>query len=129
MIYVDPSAPQGAQTDACAECTNNASKGPATPFNRAVYEYLKTVPKGKVVTYGQVARAIGAPRASRQVGRALHINPQPGIIPCHRVVFKDGSLAPAFAFGGMQIQAELLRSEGVEVTGGKVDLAKYGWKE
>ncbi|MCD8308030.1 MAG: MGMT family protein [Clostridia bacterium] len=99
------------------------------PFNRAVYAYLKTVPQGKVVTYGQVARAIGAPRASRQVGRALHVNPQPGIIPCHRVVFRDGSLAPAFAFGGMQIQAELLRSEGVEVKDCKVDLAKYGWKE
>ncbi|MCD8293774.1 MAG: MGMT family protein [Clostridia bacterium] len=82
-----------------------------------------------VVTYGQVARAIGFPRSSRQVGRALHVNPQPGIIPCHRVVFRDGSLAKAFAFGGEEIQAELLKAEGVEVNGGKVDLAKYGWKE
>ncbi len=116
-------------TDPCADCTTSGYDKAINPFNRAVYAYLKTVPQGKVVTYGQVARAIGAPRSSRQVGRALHVNPQPGIIPCHRVVFRDGSLAPAFAFGGMQIQAELLRAEGVEVEDGKVDLAKYDWKE
>ncbi len=126
MIQVIPS---DTDTGPCADCTNNGHDTSINPFRGAVYAYLQTVPCGKVVTYGQVARAIGAPRASRQVGRALHANPQPGIIPCHRVVFKDGSLAKAFAFGGVEIQAELLRSEGVEVEDGKVDLAKYGWKE
>ena len=57
-------------------------------FFNAVYQFVKTVPEGKVVTYGDVARAIGSPRASRQVGWALHCNPYQGIVPCHRVVFK-----------------------------------------
>ena len=100
-----------------------------TNFSKRVYEYLKTVPCGKVVTYGQIARAIGAPRASRQVGNALHHNPEPIVIPCHRVVNREGRLAPAFAFGGIDVQAQLLRNEGVEVTGGYVSLEKYLWRE
>ena len=94
-----------------------------------VYEYVKTVPRGKVVTYGQVAAAIGAPRCARQVGWALHVNPEPGVIPCHRVVNREGRLAPAFAFGGEAVQASLLQAEGVEVVGGYVDLNKYRWEE
>ena len=96
-------------------------------FDEAVYQYLMTVPKGRVTTYGMIARAIGHPKASRQVGNALHRNPTPIIIPCHRVVNREGRLAPAFAFGGIDKQAELLRSEGVEVTGGYVDIKKYFW--
>ena len=98
-------------------------------FYEKVYEYLLSVPKGNVVTYGMIARAIGHPRASRQVGNALHHNPRPGIIPCHRVVNREGRLAPAFAFGGWEKQAELLRAEGVEVNGGYVNLEKYIWSE
>lgn len=94
-----------------------------------VYEYVKTVPRGKVVTYGQVAAAIGAPRCARQVGWVLHVNPEPGVIPCHRVVNREGRLAPAFAFGGEAVQASLLEAEGVEVVGGYVDLNKYRWEE
>ena len=94
-----------------------------------VYEYVKTVPRGKVVTYGQVAAAIGAPRCARQVGWALHVNPEPGVIPCHRVVNREGRLAPAFAFGGEAVQASLLEAEGVQVEGGYVDLNKYRWEE
>ena len=60
-------------------------------FFNSVYEYVKTVPRGRVASYGDVARAIGKPRASRQVGWALHSNPYYGVVPCHRVVFKDGS--------------------------------------
>ena len=94
-----------------------------------VYEYVKTVPRGKVVTYGQVAAAIGAPRCARQVGWALHVNPEPGVIPCHRVVNREGRLAPAVACGGEAVQASLLEAEGVEVVGGYVDLNKYRWEE
>lgn len=94
-----------------------------------VYAYLKTVPRGKVVTYGQIAAAIGAPRCARQVGWALHMNPQPVVIPCHRVVNRFGRLAPAFAFGGEEVQARLLREEGVEVKDGTVDLEKYLWRD
>ena len=94
-------------------------------FDR-VYRVLRQVPKGKVVTYGQIAYAIGAPRCARQVGYALHANPEPITIPCHRVVNKSGRLAPAFAFGGEEVQAKLLQGEGVEVSKESiVDLKKY----
>lgn len=93
-----------------------------------VYQIVSRIPKGKVTTYGTIALLSGSPRASRAVGYALHFNPMPGIIPCHRVVDRHGHLAHAFAFGGSEAQAELLRAEGVEVTDGTVDLDKYGWK-
>ena len=62
------------------------------------------------------------------VGYALHVNPEPGIIPCHRVLNRFGALAPAFAFGGAEIQAALLEAEGIEVREDfTVDLDKYRW--
>ena len=82
-------------------------------FFAAVYEAVKTIPKGKVASYGQIACAVGSPRAARQVGWALHVNPEPGIIPCHRVVNREGRVAPAFAFGGEEVQRRLLEDEGV----------------
>ena len=95
-------------------------------FFERVYDAVKQIPKGKVATYGQIATAAGSPRAARQVGYALHVNPQPGIIPCHRVVNRFGGLAPAFAFGGQEVQAELLRQEGVQVQESfTVDLERY----
>ncbi len=95
-------------------------------FFEKVYEAVKLIPKGKVATYGQIAHAIGSPRAARQVGWALHVNPQPGIIPCHRVVNRFGRMAPAFAFGGEEVQRQLLRDEGVEVNDDlTVDLDRY----
>lgn len=97
-------------------------------FDQSVYEYLKTVPKGKVTTYGMIARAIGSPKAARQVGNALHRNPTPVLVPCHRVVNREGRLAPAFAFGGIQMQETLLKEEGVEVRNGYVDLQKFIWE-
>lgn len=98
-------------------------------FFNAVYEFVKQVPEGKVTTYGDIARALGTPRASRQVGWALHCNPYQGIVPCHRVVFKDGSLAQGFAFGGKDVQKALLQSEGVGFSEKyKVDIKKYRWE-
>lgn len=95
-------------------------------FFEKVYEAVKLVPCGKVTTYGDLARAVGAPKMSRYVGCALHRNPQPGIIPCHRVVFADGRLSYGFAFGGIEIQKSILQSEGVEVSDDyKVDMQKY----
>ncbi len=98
-------------------------------FFNAVYEFVKTVPCGRVVGYGDVARAIGKPRASRQVGWALHSNPYYGVVPCHRVVFKDGSLAPGFAFGGSGVQRAMLEAEGVKFIGDKVDMKTYRWQQ
>lgn len=97
-------------------------------FNQRVYAVLREVPKGKVTTYGDIARLIGAPRCARQVGWALHSNPEPIVNPCHRVVFKDGSLTDGFAFGGKDMQAQLLQEEGVPVVDGKIDMTKYRWE-
>lgn len=97
-------------------------------FFAAVYAVVKQIPCGKVSTYGQIARLIGSPKAARQVGWALHCNPEPFVIPCHRVVNRFGELAPSFAFGGVNIQAQLLTDEGITVCGNKVDLTQYLWK-
>ena len=78
-----------------------------------IYEQVKKIPKGKVATYGQIALMAGNPRWSQIVGYALHSNPEPGVIPCHRVVNKEGKLAKAFAFGGENAQRNLLINEGV----------------
>lgn len=86
-------------------------------FSDAVFDIVCAIPRGKVATYGQIAAMLGRPQSARYVGFALHANPRPGMdpdsIPCHRVVFKDGSLAPGFAFGGPGEQRRLLEAEGV----------------
>lgn len=91
-----------------------------------IYEQVKRIPKGKVATYGQIATLAGNPRWARVVGYALHANPDPSTIKCHRVVNRNGGLSPAFVFGGEQCQAQLLRDEGVEIReDGTVDLSIY----
>lgn len=93
---------------------------------KRIYEAVKRIPKGHVATYGKIAEMAGEPRMARAVGNALHKNPDPEHIPCFRVVNAKGELAGAFAFGGQNVQAELLRADGVEVINGRVDLEKYG---
>ena len=81
-------------------------------FFETVYKIVSEIPTGKVISYGGVAR---------QVGWALHVNPYQGVVPCHRVVMKDGSLSKGFAFGGEEVQRALLEKEGVVFDGqGKV---------
>lgn len=86
-------------------------------FSEKVFAVVSRIPSGKVSTYGQVARLVGTPRSARYVGYALRANPEPGAevnnIPCHRVVFKDGSLCKGYAFGGPDIQRTMLEEEGV----------------
>ena len=97
-------------------------------FYENVYKVVQRIPKGKVTTYGVVAFLAGSPRASRVVGSALHHNPSPVVIPCHRVVNRFGKLANEFAFGGQDIQKALLENDGVEVDENFcVDLNKYLW--
>ena len=92
-----------------------------------IYDVVSAIPKGKVATYGQVAVLAGNPHWARVVGYALHNNPKPGVIPCHRVVNRDGKVAEAFAFGGGNRQRELLEAEGIIFEkDGTVDLTKYG---
>ena len=96
-------------------------------FFERVYEFVKSIPEGKVATYGDVARGIGAPRSARQVGWALHCNPYFGTVPCHRVVFADGRLTDGFAFGGIDNQKAMLLNEGVTFKEKyKVDLSVCG---
>lgn len=92
-----------------------------------IYNVVKQIPKGKVATYGQVAALAGNRNWSRVVGYALHVNPDPENIPCHRVVNRFGEVSKAFAFGGENRQIMLLKQEGVEVSGNKVELEKYRW--
>lgn len=96
-------------------------------FNR-VYDAVKLIPEGKVTTYGEIAKFLNEPRLARQVGWALHKNPTPKIVPCHRVVFADGSLSSAFAFGGANEQFKLLSKEGVTFINQKVDMKKHLYK-
>lgn len=96
-----------------------------TTFEK-VYEAVKLIPRGSVATYGQIAAAIGNRRLSRVVGYALHVNPEPGVIPCHRVVKRDGEVSSAFAFGGANRQAALLKEEGVAfLDESHVDMANF----
>lgn len=96
-------------------------------FYDRVYKAVCMIPKGKVATYGQIALLAGSPKASRVVGYALHVNPRPGVIPCHRVVNRFGGMAPSFAFGGSDAQQRLLEGEGVVVKDGAVNLKEYRW--
>lgn len=92
-----------------------------------VYIVLQTIPKGKVVTYGQIAEYLGNKKLSRAVGNVLHKNPDPDKIPCHRVVNHRGEVSKAYAFGGHQAQRKRLEEEGIVFkTNGTVDLKKYG---
>lgn len=93
-----------------------------------IYDIVRQIPRGSVTTYGQIALLIGNPRMSRVVGYALHVNPEPGIIPCHRVVNRFGGLSSAFAFGGDNQQRILLEGEGVAfLEDGRVDMKKHMW--
>ena len=95
---------------------------------KQIYDVVCKIPKGKVATYGTVARLAGNPRWSRVVGYALHANPSPGIIPCHRVVNRNGMVADSFAFGGSEIQRAMRMQEGIEFQkDGSIDLDKFGW--
>ena len=83
-----------------------------TQFQLKVWSYLKKIPKGKVKTYAQVAKAIGKPKAVRAVANAIGKNPFPPKIPCHRVIRSDGKLGGYSAKGGIKTKKMLLKNEG-----------------
>ncbi|HSR49008.1 MAG TPA: methylated-DNA--[protein]-cysteine S-methyltransferase [Anaerolineales bacterium] len=83
-----------------------------TPFQREVLTAAQAVPRGQVVTYGQIARRIGRPRATRAIGQALGSNPIPIVVPCHRVLAADGSLGGYSGRGGTRTKRRLLQLEG-----------------
>jgi methylated-DNA-[protein]-cysteine S-methyltransferase len=83
-----------------------------TPFQMSVLQAARRIPPGNTRTYGQVAHAVGKPKASRAVGQALGRNPVPIVIPCHRVVASDGSLGGYSGGGGLESKRLLLTLEG-----------------
>ena len=92
-----------------------------------VYELVKSIPRGKVVTYGQIAESLGNKHLARVVGNILHNNPDPANIPCHRVVNAKGEVAEHYAFGGADAQRARLEAEGIVFDkNGRIDLEKYG---
>jgi methylated-DNA-[protein]-cysteine S-methyltransferase len=84
-----------------------------TPFQRQVLEAAARVPAGSVASYGDIARAVGRPRATRAVGAALGQNPVPIVVPCHRIIGSDGGLHGYG--GGIDIKEKLLRLEGAPI--------------
>lgn len=93
-----------------------------------VYEYLKMIPKGKVVTYKQIAIYLGNEKLARVVGNILHNNPDEGKYPCYKVVNSSGKLSYSFAFGGIEGQKKRLEDDGIVVNDYTVDLNKYQFK-
>ena len=90
-----------------------------------VYDFLRKIPKGKVVTYGQIAEYLGNKNLARVVGNILHNNPDEDTFPCYKVVDSKGNLSKNFAFGGIEKQKEKLEKDGITVMNNKVDLDKY----
>lgn len=120
-VVLDGSIPDDVIKRMIAESYDLVTDSPT----KRIYEAVKKIPKGKVATYADVAEMAGDRKMARAVGNALHKNPNPSTIPCHRVVNSKGELAGEYAFGGAWKQAQILESEGVEITEGKVNLKKY----
>lgn len=99
----------------------------AKSFRQKVYEVVKQISVGKVLTYQDVAKLAGSPGASRAVGSAMKNNPDKAIIPCHRVVGSNGTMN-GYAFGGEKVKIEILKKEGVKFKGDKVNLNISRWK-
>jgi len=94
-------------------------------FADLVCQYVAQIPRGRVMTYGQLAALAGSPRAARVVGGVAHFGPEE--LPWHRVVNKQGGLAAGY-YGGWSGQAERLREEGVKVSDEyRVDIEKLLW--
>ena len=96
-------------------------------YKQIVYEYLKAIPRGKVVTYGQIAEFLGNKALARVVGNILHENPDGDKYPCYKVVNTKGNLAKNYAFGGVNCQKMRLEADGIIVNNNTVDLKEYRW--
>ncbi len=97
-----------------------------TPFSVRVYAAVAKIPKGKVATYGQIARLAGSPRAARGVGQLMARNKDTKKVPCHRVVGATGALV-GYAFNGTRMKRAKLLDEGVPFKGARVDLTNALW--
>jgi len=87
-------------------------------LDKKIYKKLLEVPKGKITTYGELAKAVGLKNGQRAVGKIMNKNPYPVIIPCHRVVKSDGKVG-GYAYGE-KIKSDMLTKEGIEIKNGKI---------
>ena len=110
-------------------CRKKEDSGKRKITFEEVYEVVRMVPRGRVATYGQIAKILGNVRWARVVGYALHDNPDGEKTPCYRIVNKEGKCADAFVFGGRNVQIDLLRADGIPVSddGYVQDMEKYQW--
>jgi len=98
-------------------------------FFEKVYDIVATIPRGQVATYGQIALMAGNPYAARMVGYAMSSARPEQNLPCHRVVNREGRMAPGHAFGGQAVQRALLENEGVAfMANGCIDMEKHLWR-
>ncbi|MFQ5941139.1 MAG: MGMT family protein [Nitrososphaerales archaeon] len=96
-------------------------------LSEKVYSLVTKIPRGKVTTYGELARAVGRPKSSRVIGQILNKNPDPIVVPCHRVVRSTGDLG-GYANGSKK-KSKLLEREGVQLSNGKIlDFKKVNFK-
>ena len=86
-----------------------------TEFQIKVWKYLKTIPKGQIRTYLEVAKAIKRPKAVRAVANAIAKNPYAPKVPCHRVIRSDGTLGGFSCPGGAKTKKKLLKKEGFSI--------------
>ena len=89
------------------------SKG--TAFQKKVWNEIDKIPRGEVVTYSQIAENIGHPKAARAVANACGANPNPIVVPCHRVIRSDGELGGYSGPGGIKQKQKLLENEGISI--------------
>jgi methylated-DNA-protein-cysteine methyltransferase-like protein len=99
----------------------------AAAFDRAVYALVRRVPRGRAVSYGQIAAMLGRPRAARAVGGAMRRCPAG--VPWHRVVNAQGRISRRSRAAGMVTQRLMLEREGVTFRRGRVDLARHRWHD
>jgi methylated-DNA-protein-cysteine methyltransferase-like protein len=97
------------------------------PDYRAIWDTVRQVPRGKVATYGEIARLSGLMNQARRVGYALHTLPPRSGVPWHRIVNARGEISLPEISGGYQRQKKLLLKEGIAFRKGRIDLARFGW--
>ncbi|MEE4294400.1 MAG: methylated-DNA--[protein]-cysteine S-methyltransferase [Xanthomonadales bacterium] len=109
----------------------NSQQAPGLDFNqwkKAVWQVIQGIPRGHVLTYGDVARLAGKKRWARRVGQAMRRTPRGIELPWHRVVNAQGKIALPEDSRGHRMQRELLEQEGVVFLDGKIDLERYGYR-
>jgi methylated-DNA-protein-cysteine methyltransferase related protein len=106
---------------------NTVVPGTSTDTYARIYAVVRRIPRGCVATYGQIARLAGLPRHARMVGYALHNLPADSGVPWHRVVNAQGRISLRTGGDWGDVQEGLLRSEGVELCGGRINLRRFRW--